>query len=277
MDIELFSKCLKDLLLGNDEVVVPGLGTFTAQTMPADVAEDGTPIPPYRKISYSLAEGEDDGFFLRWLAKYMPEGSNAATELQDFIEDLSGELDQTRSVDLTGIGTLKATGHKIYYFCCSNDLFQYPDVPGQESIEAMLPEDLAEEESKPIELSTEKWAKPGAEEKEEPIPDTDTFFSQLTEEEPTAEEQTEPMPEPTVQSEPQVIPSTPVAEETTPLPTEKETEDSAEQNSNSPVFVDPAQGGANPFKNAPPTEIDDHPVDEFIGEGDDRPGEGIHF
>ena len=75
MDIELFSKCLKDLLLGNDEVVVPGLGTFTAQTMPADVAEDGTPIPPYRKISYSLAGGEDDGFFLRWLAKYLPEGA----------------------------------------------------------------------------------------------------------------------------------------------------------------------------------------------------------
>ena len=62
-----------------------------------------------------------------------------------------------------------------------------------------------------------------------------------------------------------------------PSSTEKEMEDSAEQNSNGPVFVNPAQGGANPFENAPPTEIDDHPVDEFIGEGDDRPGEGIHF
>ena len=204
MDIELFSKCLKDLLLGNDEVVVPGLGTFTAQTMPADVAEDGTPIPPYRKISYSLAEGEDDGFFLRWLAKYMPEGSNAATELQDFIEDLSGELDQTRSVDLTGIGTLKATGHKIYYFCCSNDLFQYPDVPGQESIEAMLPEDLAEEESKPIELSTEKWAKPGAEEKEEPIPEP---AKPQPEPESEAPAKPEPAPEPEEEPEPEESPS----------------------------------------------------------------------
>lgn len=202
MDIELFSKCLKDLLLKNDEVVVPGLGTFTAQTMPADVAEDGTPIPPYRKISYSLAESEDDGFFLRWLAKYLPEGSDAAIELQDFIEDLSGELDQTRSVDLAGIGTLKATGHKIYYFCCSNDLFQYPDVPGQESIEAMLPEDLAEEESRPIELSTEKWAKPGTEEKEEPTPEP----SQL-QPEPEAPAKPEPTPEPEEEPEPEESPS----------------------------------------------------------------------
>lgn len=135
--------------------------------------------------------------------------------------------------------------------------------------EADQPEDITPSEPETTEDVIEQT--------DEPIPDTDTFFSQLTEEEPTAEEQTEPMPEPTVQSEPQVIPSTPVAEETTPLSPEKETEDSTEQNSNAPIFVDPGQGGANPFENAPPTEIDDHPADEFIGEGDDRPGEGIHF
>ena len=170
MDIELFSRCLKDLLLKNDEVNVPGLGCFSAQTVPASVDEDGTPVAPYRKISYSLDEKEDDGFFLRWLAKDLPEGCDAATLLQDFIEDLSGELDQTHSVTLEGLGELKATGHKIYYFTCSNDLFVYPDVPGQESVGAMLPEDLAEEESRPIELSTEKWAKP-EEEEERPQPE----------------------------------------------------------------------------------------------------------
>ena len=31
MDISVFSKCLKDLLQRNDEIVVPGLGVFTAQ------------------------------------------------------------------------------------------------------------------------------------------------------------------------------------------------------------------------------------------------------
>ena len=146
-----------------------------------------------------------------------------------------------------------------------------PDATAE--VEADQLEDITPSEPETTADTTELPVEPT----DEPIPDTDTFFSQITEEESTAEEQTEPMPEPTVQSEPQVIPPTPAAEETTPLPTEKETEDSAEPNSNGPVFVDPAQGGANPFENAPPTEIDDHPVDEFIGEGDDRPGEGIHF
>ena len=36
-------------------------------------------------------------------------------------------------------------------------------------------------------------------------------------------------------------------------------------------------GEPNPFENAPPTEIVDHSVEDLIGEGEDRPGEGRHF
>ena len=33
----------------------------------------------------------------------------------------------------------------------------------------------------------------------------------------------------------------------------------------------------NPFENDTPTEIDDRPVEDYVGEGEDRPGEGKHF
>ena len=36
-------------------------------------------------------------------------------------------------------------------------------------------------------------------------------------------------------------------------------------------------GQPNPFENDTPTEIDDRPVEDYIGKGEDRPGEGIHF
>lgn len=36
-------------------------------------------------------------------------------------------------------------------------------------------------------------------------------------------------------------------------------------------------GQPNPFENDTPTKIDDRPVEDYIGEGEDRPGEGIHF
>ena len=36
-------------------------------------------------------------------------------------------------------------------------------------------------------------------------------------------------------------------------------------------------GQPNPFENNTPTEINDRPVEDYIGEGEDCPGEGIHF
>ena len=36
-------------------------------------------------------------------------------------------------------------------------------------------------------------------------------------------------------------------------------------------------GQPNPFENDIPTEIDDRPVEDYIGEGEDRPGEGKQF
>ncbi len=113
-------------------------------------------------------------------------------------------------------------------------------------------------------------------------------FQQTEQETVTAEEKTVTAESPVTTEQPEETPPTPAletdepvqtfTEEIDPLPTEKKESDAPpETNGNAPVFVDPCQGGPNPFENAPSTEIDDHPVNEFIGEGDDRPGEGIHF
>ena len=57
MDISLFSKCIKDLIVENDEVDVPYLGTFKAEMMPATYSDRQTTIhPPYRKISFHKGE-----------------------------------------------------------------------------------------------------------------------------------------------------------------------------------------------------------------------------
>ena len=49
-----------------------------------------------------------------------------------------------------------------------------------------------------------------------------------------------------------------------------------DDNKNGPVY-NPSIGGDNPFNNDTKTEIDDNPVEDYIGDGEDRPGEGIHF
>ena len=57
---------------------------------------------------------------------------------------------------------------------------------------------------------------------------------------------------------------------------EPSAENDGEGNKNGPEYQPPA-GGDNPFDDDTETEIEDTPVEDLIGDGEDRPGEGIHF
>ena len=59
---------------------------------------------------------------------------------------------------------------------------------------------------------------------------------------------------------------------------EEETVECIDEGDQSLAKYKPQIGGQpNPFENDAPTEIDDRPVEDYIGEGEDRPGEGKHF
>ena len=106
-------------------------------------------------------------------------------------------------------------------------------------------------------------------------PETDAAEETTVTAEPpvTAEQQEETLPTPAPTTD---EPVTVITEKTGQTPPEKE-ETEIPTDDTAPVFIDPCQGGPNPFDDDTPTEIDDHSSDEFIGEDDDRPGEGIHF
>ena len=69
-----------------------------------------------------------------------------------------------------------------------------------------------------------------------------------------------------------------IIEETVITKTEEDTVECIDEGDQSLAEYKPQIGGQqNPFENDTPTEIDDRPVEDYIGEGEDRPGEGIHF
>ena len=60
--------------------------------------------------------------------------------------------------------------------------------------------------------------------------------------------------------------------------TKDETVERIDEGDQSLAEYKPQIGGQpNPFENDTPTEIDDRPVEDYVGEGEDRPGEGKHF
>lgn len=71
---------------------------------------------------------------------------------------------------------------------------------------------------------------------------------------------------------------TEIAEEKVIAEPEEETVECIDEGNQSLAEYKPQIGGQpNPFENNTPTEIDDRSVEDYIGEGEDRPGEGIHF
>ena len=86
-----------------------------------------------------------------------------------------------------------------------------------------------------------------------------------------------PEEEPTVQ-ETITEESIEIAEETVITEPEEETVECIDEGDQSLAEYKPQIGGQpNPFENDTPTKIDDRPVEDYIVEGEDRPGEGIHF
>ena len=68
-----------------------------------------------------------------------------------------------------------------------------------------------------------------------------------------------------------------VAEESVTKPKEDTVECIDEGDQRLAEYKPQIGGQQNPFENDTPTEIDDRPVEHYIGEGEDRPGEGKHF
>ncbi|MBQ8215895.1 MAG: hypothetical protein IJZ33_06500 [Clostridia bacterium] len=71
---------------------------------------------------------------------------------------------------------------------------------------------------------------------------------------------------------------TEITEDTVTTESKEETVECIDEGDQCLAEYKPQIGGQpNPFENDTPTEIDDRPVEDYIGEGEDRPGEGKHF
>ena len=117
-------------------------------------------------------------------------------------------------------------------------------------------------------------------EKAEKVPETNTEqveqITEATSEPIPTENEAATKAEPAVQKT-QVKDCTEEAEESNVAESE-ETVQCVDQGDQSLAEYKPQPSGQlNPFENAPPAEIIDHPVEDLIGEGEDRPGEGKHF
>ncbi len=128
MDIDLFSEIVRNLILDNDEVALPGLGTFVSEVMPSTFSDKGYTInPPYRKVSFRQRWNEADSLLVDFYSKSNGiSAEDSRTILSEFISGLKEMLQTRKAVQLPGLGRLRATKENTFFFIADEDLDIYP-------------------------------------------------------------------------------------------------------------------------------------------------------
>lgn len=149
MDIDLLSKIVKELILDNDEVALPGIGSFIAEIVPSVFSDKGYTInPPYRRLSFRQKGSGDENmvidFYARWNNIDTPTASRI---IREFLEEMRRVLETKKSIVFPGLGKLRATKENYFFFVADEDLDIYPEGFGLEPISLKTHEETPAEVS----------------------------------------------------------------------------------------------------------------------------------
>ena len=123
MDINLLSRMVVELILDNDKVALPGIGTLVAVQMPASFSDRGYTInPPYRKLS-ATSDTEDDNLLTDlYSSSNGIDKESARLIVASYMGELSRELEEARCVYLPGLGKLRKTRNGSLFFVEDEDM-----------------------------------------------------------------------------------------------------------------------------------------------------------
>ncbi len=198
MDIDLLSKMVKEIILDNDRVVLPGLGCFVAELVPSTFSDKGYTInPPYRRLYFRSKPDQGDELVKFYALSNNIEMEMADRIIKDFVLELKSVLHVKKAMVFPGLGRLRATKENNIFFVADEDLDIYPDGFGLEPISLKTNQETVEEVSAAVVglksiLEEAAPTAPIVEPQPEPQP------------KPQQEPQPEPEPEPVVV--PEIIP-----------------------------------------------------------------------
>ncbi len=172
MDIDLFADMVRNLILDNDEVTLPGLGTFVSELVPSSFSDKGYTInPPYRRLSFRQRGNDGDKMLADFYSK--ANGTDIAASariLSDFISGLKETLVLKKVVVFPGLGRLRATKENAFFFIPDEDLDIYPYGVGLEPVSLKTHEEIpaADEVPAAVEIPV-TVPEPAAEPSPEPV------------------------------------------------------------------------------------------------------------
>ena len=172
MDIDLLSKMVKELILDNDRVALPGLGSFVAEVVPSTFSDKGYTInPPYRRLYFRSKPDEGRELAGFYASTNKVEEDMAERIIKDFVSELKSVLHTKKTVVFPGLGRLRATKENNVFFIADEDLDIYPAGFGLEPISLKTHQETREEVSAALTGLKSILEEPKAEAIPEPSPE----------------------------------------------------------------------------------------------------------
>lgn len=218
MDIDLLSKMVKELILDNDRVVLPGLGSFVAEVVPSTFSDKGYTInPPYRRLFFRSKPDEGNELAEFYASTNQVDRNVAERIITDFVAELKPLLHAKKVVVFPGLGRLRATKENTVFFVADEDLDIYPAGFGLEPISLKTHQETKEEVSaavvglKSLLAETASVAAPVEpapipEPVSEPVPEPVSEPAPVPEPDPVPTPEPTPVPEPVPEPVPQPTP-----------------------------------------------------------------------
>jgi nucleoid DNA-binding protein len=214
MDIDLLSKMVKELILDQDRVVLPGLGSFVAEVVPSTFSDKGYTInPPYRRLFFRSKPDEGDDLTSFYASSNNVELDLADRIIKEFISELKSVLHEKKTVVFPGLGRLRATKENHVFFVADESLDIYPAGFGLEPISLKTHQETAEEVAAAVEGLKTLLKEPAP----APVPVEKPVLQPVSAPEPAPAPVPEPvavpepMPDPAPQPVPPAAPAAPSA------------------------------------------------------------------
>ena len=135
MDIDLLSKMVREIILESDEVTLPGVGMFVAETVPATFSNKGFTInPPYRRLSFRQKQGSDTLLTDYYAATYSVPRDRAGEVLEAFLAGMKDVLKEKKVIVFPELGRLRATKENQFFFVSDEGMDISPQSFGLEAV-----------------------------------------------------------------------------------------------------------------------------------------------
>ena len=136
MDINLLSELLKELILENNRVSLPGMGSFVSEAAPSVFSDKASVIhPPFRRIMFRSREIWNDELLEKKYSELMNIPlEKAKSFISEFINDLRRDLEMTKILELPYLGTIRLNERSGYSFVIDKNVLINKEAYGLEPL-----------------------------------------------------------------------------------------------------------------------------------------------